>query len=268
MQALRLLEWACDRNMDNPDWPLQVWKKIEEDIKSRHRINLSFRVRYLLRRASLGLRRWPPVIEAVIRPLLDGISKLLTWMLTGDFRTLLEASIEYWIGLNTYRAHSSWLVNPETAQDMTREIEEELHAVWSFILDREIESPERFDAIQTFRAKRVIIQSQMGFVDELFDNGLLEENEHEHLRHDLEHKRAHLTRCGPILHNIDVAEFLQNHPCFANVSASVFRKLVATCQLRLHKQRDTFPDEPEIREEAFSFHIVVNGSMRSRYTTS
>lgn len=260
------MEWACDLNMEEPEVPLHVWDIIAADIKSRFLIKLAFRVRYFLRKTAVALRGWPTFIEGLITPVLNAIARGLSTLLVGDLLTAVESAIEYWIGLSVYRTHSSWLVNAETAQAMAAEIREQAQMVWTFIMDREVESPDRFEAIQTFRAKRAILQSQMGFVDELFDCGLLEENEHEHLRHDLELKRAHLSRRGPVLHNFEILEFLQNIPFFANISSEVFRQLITTCQLRLYKHGDLIAAEPTNQVESFSFHIIVNGILRSSYT--
>ena len=51
--------------------------------------------------------------------------------------------------------------------------------VWKFIVEREIEAPERFRAIQTYRATMAVLRQQVSFLDELFDSGVIDEMEKE-----------------------------------------------------------------------------------------
>ena len=254
--------------MEEPEIPLHVWDLIAKDIKNRFVIKLAFKVRYFLRKADVAMKGWPSILEKIATPILKYTARGLTVLLAGDLHLAVESAIEYWIALNAYRTHSSWLVNAETSQDLAAEIRDQAQMVWSFIVDREIESPDRFEAIQTFRAKRAILYSQIGFVDELFECGLLEEVEHEHLKHALELKRADLSRTGAVLQNFDLTEFLSNVPCFANISSELFRSLVSTCQLRLFKGGDFISSDPAEQMESFSIHIIITGILRSSYTNT
>ena len=51
--------------------------------------------------------------------------------------------------------------------------------VWKFIVEREIEAPERFRAIQTYRATMAVLRQQVSFLDQLFDSGVIDEMEKE-----------------------------------------------------------------------------------------
>ncbi len=45
------------------------------------------------------------------------------------------------------------------------EIHEETAAVWQFLIDREIEAPERYSAIQSYRAAMAILRQQVHYVE-------------------------------------------------------------------------------------------------------
>lgn len=45
------------------------------------------------------------------------------------------------------------------------EITDETRAVWQFLIDREIEAPERYSAIQSYRAAMAILRQQRLFVE-------------------------------------------------------------------------------------------------------
>ena len=53
--------------------------------------------------------------------------------------------------------------------------------VWRFILEREVEAPERFQAIQSYRATMAVLRQQAMFVEQLFDTGVIDEMEKEEL---------------------------------------------------------------------------------------
>lgn len=53
--------------------------------------------------------------------------------------------------------------------------------MWRFLLNREIEAPERFRAIQTYRASMAILKRQSVFVEQLFESGVVDDAEREAL---------------------------------------------------------------------------------------
>lgn len=53
--------------------------------------------------------------------------------------------------------------------------------VWSFIVEREVEAPERFQAIQSYRATMAVLRQQRLFVHQLFDSGVVEDQERDEL---------------------------------------------------------------------------------------
>ena len=53
--------------------------------------------------------------------------------------------------------------------------------VWRFILEREVEAPERFQAIQSYRATMAVLRQQAKFVKQLFDTGVVDDLERDEL---------------------------------------------------------------------------------------
>ena len=53
--------------------------------------------------------------------------------------------------------------------------------VWSFIVEREVEAPERFQAIQSYRATMAVLRHQRIFIKQLFDSGVVEDSERDEL---------------------------------------------------------------------------------------
>ena len=70
--------------------------------------------------------------------------------------------------------HANWMMQWSLPDGVCAGVQ-----VWKFIVDREIEAPERFRAIQTYRATMAVLRQQVSFLDQLFDSGVIDEMEKE-----------------------------------------------------------------------------------------
>lgn len=70
-----------------------------------------------------------------------------------------------------------WLRDHEVSDTLLRELMEESTQVWAFIMEREIESPERFQAIQSYRATMAVLRQQVHYIEQLRDSGMIDEAE-------------------------------------------------------------------------------------------
>ena len=69
--------------------------------------------------------------------------------------------------------------------------------VWKFIINREIEAPARFQAIQTYRAAMAILLQQQRFVEQLYSSGMVDESERELILGPVQRQERLLQRRGP-----------------------------------------------------------------------
>lgn len=69
--------------------------------------------------------------------------------------------------------------------------------MWKFIVNREIEAPARFHAIQTYRAVMAILRQQQHFAGQLYSSGMVDEAEHEHILMPIQRQERMLQRRGP-----------------------------------------------------------------------
>jgi hypothetical protein len=67
------------------------------------------------------------------------------------------------------------------ATPLLEEVDGELAQVWRFILEREVEAPERFQAIQSYRATMAVLRQQAVFIEQLFETGVVDEMERDEL---------------------------------------------------------------------------------------
>lgn len=70
-----------------------------------------------------------------------------------------------------------WLRDHEVSDTLLKELMEESTQVWAFIMEREIESPERFQAIQSYRAAMAVLRQQVHYIEQLRDSGMIDEAE-------------------------------------------------------------------------------------------
>ena len=62
---------------------------------------------------------------------------------------------------------------------LQEEMAAEIRRVTSFVIDRELEAPQRFQAIQSYRAAMAVLAQQERFVAQLFGAGVLDAGERE-----------------------------------------------------------------------------------------
>jgi hypothetical protein len=71
----------------------------------------------------------------------------------------IECAVEFWLALE-WSPQAQWLLEASETGPLQDEVKRQSAEVWQFILDREIEAPARFQAIQTQRAAAAILRQQ------------------------------------------------------------------------------------------------------------
>lgn len=91
-----------------------------------------------------------------------------------------ETALAYYLALS-FTPFAQWLAENGTPEGATlqTEITAETSKAWQFVVDREVEAPERFQAIQSYRAAMAVMHQQLGFVGELYQSGMIDEAERE-----------------------------------------------------------------------------------------
>ncbi|GMH41796.1 hypothetical protein BSKO_09706 [Bryopsis sp. KO-2023] len=262
-RGLRILDSGCDIGMNHPDRPLDTWAYVKTEISGKFMLQWLAIMRYQLRKTIMILRRWPVFLRAPILLVLSPISHHMSEGLTRAMRLALEVAIEFWLALLTYRSHTSLLVDAEQSMNLSREVQKQAELVWQFIIDREIEAPDRFQAVQTFRATKAILHQQMAYVNQLAACGLLDEAEQETMAEDIDEKLRFLDVKGTHTKPPGLADFVRTVPFFANISREVFLQVIAGCHLRLYKSGEVVVDaEHDPIAEKDSIHIVLSGLIR------
>lgn len=102
------------------------------------------------------------------------------------------------------------------------EMAAELHRATTFIVDRELEAPDRFQAIQSYRAASAVLRQQSRFIDQLHTSGVLDAGERETLLAPVTQRTERLEIQGPTWTAPSVQQVLRSLPFLHHVPREVF----------------------------------------------
>ncbi|KAK9819620.1 hypothetical protein WJX72_000338 [[Myrmecia] bisecta] len=245
-QGMRILDNACDIWIDSPAQKMNMWKFLERDAVGRFTIQLLAghsaairKINVAMRQRSIGHRgrmrghilhwlRWP-FAQAL---------RLVQWQLGRTMLLACEVAMEYMLGLS-YSPQMQMLRSNPAARQLLAEVQDEIAKVWRFIIDREIEAPERFQAIQSYRATMAVLRQQGDFVAELFSSGVVDEMERDRLLKPIEKRERQLHHEGPTWKAPEVLEVLRNLPFARHLPKRIVEELLVCGRLRMYKAQDT-----------------------------
>jgi NhaP-type Na+/H+ or K+/H+ antiporter len=235
-QSLRILEWACERELDDSKHtscrnngednssksrPLSVWKTLEGEIKSSWFIRALALFLFFNVQAFSASPRW-------LQKITSWPFKKTTGFLLGFIGSKLliacEVSVEYYMAL-LHSHHVHWARTHEEAWQLASEIEAEAEAARKFIMQREIEAPDRFNSIQSYRAAIAVLRRQAAFVQELYETGMLDSNEREKMMGPLDKKMRRLEITGPVWRPPRAIHVLKAMPAMSKLPRDFFTKV-------------------------------------------
>lgn len=193
--AYLTLEQVCNEKLEAPQERLDLWdllmKKAREGIIVQIMASLSYKGTKSFKRAN----SWAKHILYYPYSLM---SKIFRHYLGKTMLVACEVAIEYHLALSTSE-HVKWLkLHDENFWTLLQEVEQEIKKSHDFIIDREVEAPDTFRAIQSYRAAVVVLKSMQKFVEDLVDAGVMEENEGDVIYSHVDDKLRKLELTGPV----------------------------------------------------------------------
>lgn len=219
--ALRILEFACDNAVEEADHPLRLWAELEKEISGGFITRGISRV--LL--ASTQLYRTVPL---PVQGLMSWPFRLWAGVLRGYLgRKMLvacEVAVECCLALGS-APHVQWLKSQgtEVCWRLVEEVESEREAAHRFIIQRVIEAPNRFAAIQSYRVAAAMLRQQLLFVGELFEAGMLSKSESQDLADPIDRRLRHLEILGPVWRPPRPNAVLRSLPFMAQLPPAAFK---------------------------------------------
>lgn len=143
-----------------------------------------------------------------------------------------EVAIEFWMSLS-WSPQAQWLrEGGGAAGPLPGELGGEAVRVCRFIIDRELEAPERFQAIQSYRAAMAVLRQQVGFVGQLWESGVVDDAERAALEAPAAARLTALELAGPTWTAPSVQEVLRALPFLQHVPQPLFVSLLEQGRLR------------------------------------
>jgi len=275
-QSLRILEWACERELDDSKHttnsndgeshsskfrPLSIWKTLEGEIKSSWFIRALALFLFFNVQAFSASPRW-------LQKITSWPFKKTTGFLLGFIGSKLliacEVSVEYYMAL-LHSHHVHWARTHEEAWQLANEIEAEAEAARKFIMQREIEAPDRFNSIQSYRAAIAVLRRQAAFVQELYETGMLDSNEREKMMDPLDKKMRRLEITGPVWRPPRAIHVLKAIPAMSKLPRDFFTKVQSMLRFVGFETGSQIwsSDEPS---DGSCIYVVVLGIIRRTVT--
>lgn len=96
----------------------------------------------------------------------------------------------------------------------------------------EIEAPDRFQAIQSYRAAMAILRQQLLFVEELYETGMIDNREKSDMIEPLDQKIRHLEIVGPVWKPPRPKDLLRSLPLVAGLPPAAFNRIFEAGELK------------------------------------
>ena len=157
--------------------PQDVWSAVEAEVSGGRAARLAAWAFVALKRAS---GRVPRALRPALLPPLRAASGALGAHLSRAMLVACECAVELAMALG-WAPPALWLREAPQATAVREEMAREARRVTRFIIDREMEAPQRFRAIQSYRAAMALLRQQERFVDQLFTAGVLDGGERERM---------------------------------------------------------------------------------------
>lgn len=195
IEGCRILEFSCEEAVEKPFNKLQLWstllKTVKDNIYVKYLAYFSYSMIKFYRSRGFLSRK-------ILKYPFSLISKISRKLLGKTMLLACEVAVEYNLALST-SSHVKWLrLHGDLFWILIDEVELEIERTRDFIVDREIEAPDTFRAIQSYRAAISVLKHLQEFISSLLAAGIVNEHEREDLMKPIEAKLRKLEIVGPV----------------------------------------------------------------------
>ncbi len=252
----RILAYACDSAIEDSGSSLDIWTSVNKEIADRIDIQAAA---WIFHSSRMIIYSSP----ASIQPILEKITKWSTsWLGVFLGKAMLqscEVAIAYHMAL-CHAKQSKWLEMNHRESILYSEVQSEKTKVYKFIIDRELEAPAHFEAMQTYRASMAVIKRQLAYIESIYDAGMISENEKEHIASSIQRKKKVLEVLGPTGTKWQSsANFLLSLPIFKSLEDSVVREILSHGALQEFGDGDVIWKDGNNNNPDYAFCVVIRG---------
>ena len=274
-QGAQILGQACDAAIASAHQELAMWAEVQAVTADQWTLQAAAWISHSLRRSAYAL---PPSLQRIAVPVVSLTTRWLRDYLSTAMLRSCEVAVTYLLAL-TYSNQAQWLrqvgrlgsgngasSSPPTTL-LLNELEQEQMVVSRFVVDREIEAPAHFQAIQTYRAAMAVLRRQQSFVSDMFSAGVIDEGEQRVMVEPIEMKMRALEAIGPDRSTwpkpVDVISSL---PFFSRVPRDFLLRVVRVGGLKEFAGGEVVwseEDEGGTSGNDIAFSVVVRGLVRT-----
>lgn len=219
VEAFRILEFACDEALESRGKDLCIWETIKKSTSDSVDVRLMARISFKLMKFYKSLPTWLKTGSAFF---FKSTSIIFRKLLAQKVLLACEVAVEYNMALSI-SSHVKWLkLHGENFWILLDEVEKEIERSHDFITDREIEAPDTFRAIQSYRAAMAVLKRVLSFIEELLTVGVVDENEAAQLEAPVTRKMRRLEIVGPVYRIAAPRSIVRSLRPFSFVSSPVF----------------------------------------------
>ena len=257
--GIRILEYACEKELEESllSKPLGMWPRLETEVRGSLTSRLLARTSFTMTQMFKGM---PAFLQTVFAWPYKHITGWVRAIIGRRMLVACEVAVEYHMAL-LYSPQVQWTQSHAEAWQLQPEIEAEAEASRKFIVQREIEAPDRFQAIQSYRATMAVLRQQLLFVDELFETGVLDKDEKGKMHAPIDRKLRRLEITGPIWRPPRAINVLRSLPFMAGLPEPIFRKIHSMATVRPYRSgQQIWSSHEEPNPGAF---VVVSGVVKT-----
>lgn len=254
----RMLAYACDSAIEDSGNSLDIWAFVNQELVERTEIQAAA---WIFHSARMLVYSSPSYLQKTIEKVMKILTSWLGVFLGKAMLQSCEVAIAYYMAL-CHSKQSQWLEINYKDSILYSEVQNEKEKVYNFIIDREIEAPAHFEAMQTYRASMALMKRQLAYIETIYDAGIISDNEKEHIESPIKRQKQVLEVLGPTGTKWQSSgNVLLSMPIFKVLSGDVIQTILK------HGTLKEFGDEDIIWQETnnnpnYAFCIVIRGLVR------
>ena len=223
--AFQILTGACEEEVDDPADSIMIWSRLLKSIRPGLFTTL---VSKTSTKCVNSYLRYPKFWRKVLHYPHKMFVKVLMYYLSSKMLTGCEVALEYASALDS-ASQIQWLDSQGKAHArILSEIEAESERARSFILNRELEAPDTFRSIQSYRAAISVLQDLLTFCRDLASSGLIKPDELELLSGHICRMSQKLELAGPTWKAIKEYQVLERIEPFSTLPNDILSIIWST----------------------------------------
>ncbi|GIM04959.1 hypothetical protein Vretimale_9401, partial [Volvox reticuliferus] len=263
--AYKVLSYIADQSAHHPEQPLSLWTMAKGEISSGLLMEVEVAVYFRLKQWTAAAKASSvTLVRTVVPRMLVPFVRLISSHTSAATLRGLETAVELWASL-TQSLQTEWLqYSGAYGERLLEEVQLEADGTWAYIIERRIEAPKKFGAVQTHRAVIDVLTQQQAFVREMNEGGMIEESECRKIVEMVEKRLQLLARRGPRWRQPTVMEILMGTAVLRGVSPRVVEWIRKESTFRVYPQGAAIWDmgRKQAGAEPDGLIIVIRGVVR------